>query len=446
MADPITFYSDVHIHVPIGNDDRKDTQARQPFEGNRHPSAPRLLARRMVLTFGGQGREHTRVCRYNCDLLPGWVPANHYTPVSNSNLGWHVDRPEHLDSLTSGASGDLRGRIVQIHFQPTTRPPLDRLIAMVRKACQQGATCILTHGEGLCSKAAACDFPNLCWELSLFETRTFGRLILGKIPSGEWLQKDLTRVRQALRRCGWNGKSPPTVEESTAAGEEVVRFFNALVKRLGPERVLFGSSRSGHSWASWFLNLVLRQSSLLSHEKKAILVGTAERILRRAYQCAGHNGSSSAPVYIRFLAPYQRTDPSLCTGSMMIERGLAAETNEFPPGSLLLSPCSQAVLSRADAEAAGKGLCLIDGPWQALSRVTEQERQRGLLVRRIPEVFTAQNPFYRADNPRYFPVPDRFATAEAAGIALLLLGYVDQASEVFRCLDYGARYTDLVEC
>jgi ribosome biogenesis protein Tsr3 len=159
-------------------------------------------------------------------------------------------------------------------------------------------------------------------------------------------------------------------------------------------------------------------------QERANGVGTAKRL----------------PVFVRFVAPYARTSPDLCTGSLLIERGLAQESAALPRGGVLLTPCAAEVLSPADAAAARQGVCLIDGPWECLAGEADREAQRGMTLRKIPDRFAPRNPFYRREAPIYAYRPERLATAEAAGVALLVLGFRDQASLILRELAYCAVY------
>lgn len=128
-------------------------------------------------------------------------------------------------------------------------------------------------------------------------------------------------------------------------------------------------------------------------------------------------------IFIKFIEPYSRTLASICTGSSMIEKGLAIEVAQFPEGSILLSPYATHSIDVSDERFAQNGICLIDGPWECLEAQAQIERDRRLELRTMPSGYRARNIFYREKTPLYYTAPHQFSTLEAAAISFHVLGY-----------------------
>jgi ribosome biogenesis protein Tsr3 len=136
---------------------------------------------------------------------------------------------------------------------------------------------------------------------------------------------------------------------------------------------------------------------------------------------------------IRFGDPYSN-DSDKCTGVKMVHDGFVREVPIKSPSGIILYPYCDVDLSDKDCELAiATGIDLVDAPWESLDNILSNLREcteKGIIVRRIPLHYIAQNEFYRKNNPIYFSAPTRFSTVEALVIALDILKEYDQADKI----------------
>ena len=111
-------------------------------------------------------------------------------------------------------------------------------------------------------------------------------------------------------------------------------------------------------------------------DRHAISGGEGQSRCGTGESCAHAASGTRRPprIFIKFIEPYSRTHASICTGSGMIEKGLATEVERFPEGGILLSPYATHPIDAADERFAQNGICLIDGPWECLEAQARIER------------------------------------------------------------------------
>lgn len=112
-------------------------------------------------------------------------------------------------------------------------------------------------------------------------------------------------------------------------------------------------------------------------------------------------------------------DPRKCTAKRMLRFGLAREAkrlSDIPPGSVVLSPFADRVLSPADRRHARRGLVVMDLTWSHIDGFPK--------VRRVEE---RALPYLLAANPVNWGRPLELNSAEAVLAALIILGETEQA-------------------
>ena len=147
--------------------------------------------------------------------------------------------------------------------------------------------------------------------------------------------------------------------------------------------------------------------------------------------------SSKYPVTrVRLAAlALEQCDPKRCTARKLIRFGLleaASRAGRLPPGSVVLHPEGEHVLSMEDRDAVERrGLAVVDSSWK-----------RGP-VPAIPRHPTRALPFLLAANPVNYGKPFLLSSVEALAGALWILGHASEASEILSKFGWGTQFLTL---
>lgn len=148
-------------------------------------------------------------------------------------------------------------------------------------------------------------------------------------------------------------------------------------------------------------------------------------------------------ILVNFYWPYEETDPRRCTGSALIESGLARKIGKFPSDGIILYHEAQEILKPTDLVLLeDPTIIAIDIPWTSLNSVIKyvSKKVRRPRLRRIPSSFIPVNPFYREKGPVYYADLSHFSTAEAIACACFILGFKQKGLQIINTLPYAERF------
>jgi len=139
------------------------------------------------------------------------------------------------------------------------------------------------------------------------------------------------------------------------------------------------------------------------------------------------------PLFVYFvkgIPGYIDTDSIKCTAVKSVVEGNFKQVKKIPKNCVILDFAASQYLTKEDLNHAKKGLCIIDGPWYIMPKLSSKLGKK-IIKRKLPAVL--------ATNPHY-PDTNMISSVEAMALALKILGFSEHAEKILEPFPWAKKF------